>query len=322
VRYRIPRRNGPTGDKLGGVAQSSEPARAIEALVDALADLLEECADVFLEGLPTSLETSPGSAWAADRTAWKTAYESDDVAGWVSETSAIYLAESAHLLRAFATLLRSHRVFAAQDIIVRSVIERVGHVNWILDHRISSEQRAARAGLELAASFYTYREALHLLDADGGARGDLRVEARAQQRQLEQWLDVVQPPENECDNTSAPTGDVRRWVVAGERFPTLTGSAEHALEHGGIAKIAAQGTYAGLSGFSHPNVAFSREHRTIDEGGHITFRYDRESIEKAVRMALLSFADGVKHWVGYYDSDQVRVIERLDDIAGRLDARA
>ena len=44
--------------------------------------------------------------------AWKSAYESDDVAGWVSETSAIYLAESAHLLRAFATLLRSHRMFA------------------------------------------------------------------------------------------------------------------------------------------------------------------------------------------------------------------
>jgi len=73
------------------------------------------------------------------------------------------------------------------------------------------------------------------------------------------------------------------------------------------------------AGFSHPNVAFSREHRTIDEGGHITFRFDREAIEKAVRMALLSFADGVKHWVCYFDSDQVRAFERLDDIADRLD---
>jgi len=139
------------------MTQSSEPPRPIETLVLVLADLLEEGADLFLEGLPTSLETSPGSAWATDRAVWKAAYESDDVAGWVSETSAIYLAESGHLLRAFATLLRSHRVFAAQDVIVRSVVERVGHVNWILDHRISSEQRAARVGLELAASFYTYR---------------------------------------------------------------------------------------------------------------------------------------------------------------------
>jgi hypothetical protein len=302
------------------MAESSKSPRPIETLVDTLAGLLEEGADLFLEGLPTSLETTPGSAWATDRAAWKTTYGSDDVAGWVSETSAIYLAESAHRLRAFATLLVSHRVFATQDVIVRSVIERVGHVNWILDHRISSEQRAARAGLELAASFYTYRDALHLLDADGGARADLRTEARAQQRQLKQWFVVDQPPEDECDDTSSPTGDVRRWVVGGEKFPTLTASAEYALEHGGIERIAAQGTYAGLSGFSHPNVAFSREHRTIDEGGHITFSYDREAIEKAVRMALLSFSDGVKHWVGYFDSEQARVIARLDDIADRLDA--
>jgi hypothetical protein len=131
---------------------------------------------------------------------------------------------------------------------------------------------------------------------------------------------VDQRPDDKCDDTSPPTGDVRRWVVDGEKFPTLTASAEYALEHGGIEKIAAQGTYAGLSGFSHPNVAFSREHRTIVEAGHITFRYDREAIEKAVRMALLSFADGIKHWVGYFDSDQARVIARLDDIADRLDA--
>jgi hypothetical protein len=302
------------------MSQSSEPPRPIEMLIVALAGVLEEGADLFLEGLPTSLETSPGSAWATDRTAWKATYGSDDVGGWVSETSAIYLAETAHLLRAFATLLRSHRIFAAQDVVVRSVIERVGHVNWILDHRISSEQRAARAGLELAASFYTYRDALHLLDADGEARADLRIEAKAQQRQLKQWFVVDQPPEDECDDTSPPTGDVKRWVVGGQKFPSLTASAEYALEHGGIEKIAAQGTYAGLSGFSHPNVAFGREHRTIDEEGHITFRYDRVAIEKAVRMALLSFADGVKHWVAYYDSDQTRVIARLDDIADRLDA--
>ena len=92
------------------MTQSSEPPRPIETLVLVLADLLEEGADLFLEGLPTSLETSPGSAWATDRAVWKAAYESDDVAGWVSETSAIYLAESGHLLRAFVMLLRSHRV--------------------------------------------------------------------------------------------------------------------------------------------------------------------------------------------------------------------
>jgi hypothetical protein len=304
------------------MTQSNETPRPIETFVAVLADLLEDGAAIFLEGLPTSLETSPGSAWAADRAAWKTAYESDDVAGWVSETSAIYLAESAHLLRAFATLLRSHRVFATQDVIVRSVVERVGHVNWILDHRISSNQRAARAGLELAASFYTYRDALHLLDADAGARAHLRAEARAQQRQLKKWFDVVQPTDDECDDTSSPTGDVRRWIVSGETFPSLTASAEYALEHGGIAKIAAQGTYGGLSGFSHPNVAFSREHRIIDAEGHITFVYDREAIGKAVRMALLSFTDGVKHWVGYFDADQQRVIRRLNHIADRLDAAA
>ena len=104
-------------------------------------------------------------------------------------------------------------------------------------------------------------------------RADLRREARAQQRQLKQWFVVDQRPDDKCDDTSPPTGDVRRWVVDGEKFPTLTASAEYALEHGGIEKIAAQGTYAGLSGFSHPNVAFSREHRTIVEAGHIADAY-------------------------------------------------
>jgi hypothetical protein len=47
------------------MTEFSEPPRPIETLCDALADLLEEGAGLFLEGIPVSLETSPGSAWGS-----------------------------------------------------------------------------------------------------------------------------------------------------------------------------------------------------------------------------------------------------------------
>jgi len=254
---------------------------AIEDFADALSELLNEAADVFLEDLPGSLITSSDSPWARDRAAWTASFDSDDVAGWVSETSAIYLAEAARLLRGHATLLQTRSVFATIDVIVRAIIERVGHANWILDHQISARQRSARAGLELAVCFYMYRENLHLLDASQPHRRAVRAEARLQQRQLKEWFAVVQPPEDECDDDSPPTGDVRRWIVDSESFPTLTQAATFAMERGGIVGNVARGVYASLSGFSHPNVVFSREHRDIDELGHITFRYERPEMENA-----------------------------------------
>jgi hypothetical protein len=302
------------------MSHGDELSPSTSELVDALADLLEEGSNIYLEDILVSPERVPDTAWTADRAEWITSYGSDDVAGWVSEISGIYLAEAAHILRALATLLRTHRIFAAQDLIVRSVVERIGHVNWILDHRISSGQRAARAGLEIAACFYMYRDALSLLDGDRTARTEIKKRANNQQSQLKQWFEVVQPPGDPCDESSPPTGDVTRWVVDGEKFPNLTKAAEYVLERGGIEGQAARGTYAGLSGFSHPNVVFSAEHNRIDAEGRITFLYEWENIEKAARMALLGFTDGVKHWVGYFDTNPVGVIASLDSIADRLDA--
>jgi hypothetical protein len=296
-----------------------ESSTNTSALVDALAELLENASDLYLEHLPSPSPNSD-TAFAADRAEWLEAYGSDDVAGWVSETSAIYLAESAHLLRALATLLKTRRIFATQDLVVRSVVERIGHVNWILDHRISSGQRAARAGLELAACFYMYREALSLLSVEKPIRTEIKIRAGAQRRQLEQWFTVLRPPSDECSESSPPTGDVRRWVVNDERFPNLISAAEYALERGEIKGEAAKGTYAGLSGFTHPNVVFSAEQNRIDAEGRITFHYEWEDIEKAARMALLSFSDGVKHWVGYFDTNPADIVASLDSIADRLDA--
>jgi len=302
------------------MSSDDEDSPRIATLVDALADLLEEGSAIYLEHICVSPEHIPETAWTADRAEWLTYYGSDDVAGWVSEISGIYLAEAAHMLRAFAVLLRNRRIFAAQDLIVRSVIERIGHVNWILDHRISSKNRAARAGLEIAACFYMYREALNLLDGERTARTEIKRSAKSQQTQLKQWFQVVQPPEDPCDDASPPTGDVRRWIVDGEKFPSLTSAAEYALERGGIKAQAGKGTYAGLSGFSHPNFVFSAEHNRIDSEGRITFHYEWDDIEKAARITLLSFADGVKHWVGYFDTNPVDIISSLDSLADRLDA--
>jgi len=82
----------------------------------------------------------------------------------------------------------------------------------------------------------------------------------------------------------------------------------------------AGGTSGGLSGVSHPNVVFGREHRTIDAAGKIIFRCEQDDIENGVKMALLSFADELKHGVSFHDCDQDEAVDKLEDIAGHLDA--
>jgi hypothetical protein len=287
--------------------------------VEALAALMDDGAAIFLEELNLPEQASEGSPWESDRKVWQEMFGSNDVAGWVTETTSIYLGEVANLLRAHADVMRTGRVFVVQDLITRSIIERVGHVNWILDHRVGSRERGARAGLEVAASFYTYRAGLSLLEGSDEARAKLRSEAKSQRKKLEEWFDVVRPHEVAEDEKSPLVGDVTRWTVDGEAFPTLTSTAELALEGGGIVGQAAKGTYAAFSGFSHPNVIFSREHRSIDADGRVTFTYDRSSVEKAVRFGLFAYADALNHWVQYFGCDAERVMDRLNEISAAVE---
>jgi len=292
----------------------------IEQFADDLADLLDEGANVFPNGIREPGAPPTTSDWAVDQKVWLSKFgSSDEVAGWVSETTGIYLAESGQLLLAYAALLRSRRVFVSVDLVTRAIIERVGHVNWILDARIDAEARAARAGLEFAACLFMYRESLSDLDADRDIRNKLKAEAKAHQANLKKWFSVYQPPHDKCDEKSPQTGDVTRWTVNGESFPSLTTATHFALESAGIKPETSKGTYGGLSGFSHPNVAFSRERRDIGPDAKITFRQEPEEMEKCARMALLRFAVSVKNWVNYYQAEQDRVITKLDEIGYRLE---
>ena len=208
------------------------------------------------------------------------------------------------------------------------LVERVGHVNWILDDRIDAQgPRAARAGLEFAACLFMYRESLSDLDADkSNSSPSSRLEGQGSSgRLLKTGFRSYQPPQQTkiATDTSPPTGDVTRWTVNGESFSFAHNSNSLCL---GIrwssAPEISKGTYGGLSGFSQPrNVAFSRERRDIrrEMPGSLSGS-SQEEMEKCARMALLRFAVSVKKWVTYYQAEVgIGSPQKLDDVTYRLE---
>jgi hypothetical protein len=312
-----------------------------KAFVDQLADICEDTANVLLLGdAPNGPDTTPTPYWEADRQAIEAEFGSDEPYTWINACVSTYLSEAANQLLAIAGLLRTETVTATLDSVERSLIERVGAVNWLLEedkelteegdeqteienYRTAVRKRVARSGLSFLVSIQFYRDALSGLEGDG-PRSAHRTVLKTEQSRISElmigWFKdhLERPPVDPDDESSKPTKDPTRWKIDGEGYPTFTRLAQLAFQRYGIDARMAAAIYDALSGFTHPNVVFGQEHQNIDGDGHITFTYRDEDLEKSIQQVICAFGDAVKRRAQYYDADPAGVIDKMDAVFNRL----
>jgi hypothetical protein len=287
-----------------------------------LAQICFEAADLILNPLAVvaPADTDPEPRWAFERRMWREARGTDEPMDWVSLCTSTYLIEAAHQVRAVGVLLQTGAVTASLDPLVRAVVERVGRVKWILDPECHPARRGSRAGLEVGVSMTAYRTALERLGADRDICKEWKGKVRAHRKLLEDLFTVEKPPSDPCDPDSKPSEDMSLWVVEGEPYPDYGTNAGHALETESTTHAQGKATYGGLSGFSHPSVIFSREHRTIDGDGGVTYTYLFTDLERSARHVAFGVLDGFRYWTAYYDAAPDAVQARIDDLGDRMDS--
>lgn len=286
-----------------------------------LAGICWAAADLVLKPVaqPSEPGAHPEAQYVAEGRYWKDRYGTDEPMRWVSEVTSTYVAEAAHQVRAVGVLLATGVATSSLDPLVRAVVERGGRVKWIFDPDISPEQRAARAGLEIGASMTAYRMTLERLKADKALWNDWKDRVTTHRERLQEFFPVEKAPLDPCDPKSKLSEDMRVWVVAGEPYPNYGTNAGYALETETTTQAQGKATYDVLSGFSHPSVVFSREHRSVGEGGEVTFTHPYSTLERAARFAAFGLADAFRHWAAYYGAGFEAVEEKIDELGVRMD---
>ena len=85
------------------------------------------------------------------------------------------------------------------------------------------------------------------------------------------------------------------------------GTADKTLSNGTV-----RGTYAALSGWSHPNFLAAAEH-LADEG--FAYSYQGDYLQRLFGLAISASDTALKCWLGYYDHDHDATVERLFSVA-------
>lgn len=288
-----------------------------------LADVCEIAAALVLQGAkPTEVdevEVAETLPYEADRRAFLEELGTDEPSAWIGLTTSTYLVESAHLCVALAQLLRSGAVTIAVDPLVRAIIERIGKVVWILDPTVGPRVRAARAGLEVAVCTQHYRTAVDQLadtNADKKAARERLVTIR---ERLEELFEVGKPLTDPCNELSGPSPAISEWTIDAEQYPNYAATTALLVSPDGPRRKGV-GSYGGLSGFSHPNVVFSQEHRHIAADGSMTYVYSAADLEKDARFAAFVLLDGARHWASYHEAGKEKLQERIDRLGAALDA--
>ena len=287
-----------------------------------LAEICHAAADTVLRPLapPAEAQADPEPRWAYERRVWGDEGGTEEPMDWVADATSTYIIEAAHQVRAIAVLLESEAVTASLDPLVRAVVERAGRVKWILDPRIHPRERGARAGLEFGVSMSAYRLTLDRLMAPNAVRKEWQERVRAHRKLLEEFFTVDKPPSDPCDQESTPTTDMSVWLVAGESYPNYGTNAGYALETENTTHAQGKAMYDGLSGFSHPSVVFSREHRAVAGDGRVTYTYELSDLEKSARAAAFGLLEAFRYWTTYYGAAPDAVQERIDELGDRMNA--
>lgn len=280
-------------------------------ILEVLAATCEQQARLFLECPPDPSDDDVlGSSrqCALDARDWEEANGDRDPAGWLSQIVVSYLAEASHQLKVLASLLRSREVHATLEPVIRAVLERCGRICWLLDPKSLAAQRAARCQLEVGVCAHHYADALSLLAADNQSRDELR-RFRGEHRARVHARYAV--------DTGGEKKDMSAWVVDSESYPGYTETVTYALSDHPMSS----GMYAGLSGFSHPNVFFSRERRNQTVATRSVLIMHTDTIERTLRVAVGSHIAATKRWAAYY-LDQATadaIVAECDRLADVLD---
>jgi hypothetical protein len=261
--------------------------------------------------------SDPEPLWVHDQRHLLEEFGSAEGPDLLERIAATYLTEAASEMVAIAVLLRADQVRATLEPLVRAVVERMGHLNWVLDHRISLRSRVIRTYLEVGVSYQHLRLAFARLGLPGANQKALRTKAVRIREFLSDNFEV---------DTSASTDnplDLTCWDIEGDRYPTFERSAHLAFESSNLSPARAKGAYAALSGYSHPSIVFSAEHQfDIDDGRTSAFVYGQEELENLVGLALVAYLQGFAHWLGYYHDleEEGPIHHRMNGIAAAFDA--
>lgn len=280
-------------------------------ILEVLAATCEQQARLFLDCPPDpSDEDALGSSrqFAIDALEWETANGDQDPAWWLSQVVGCYLAEGSHQLKVLASLLRSREVHGTLEPVIRAILERCGRICWLLDPTSSAAQRAARCQLEVGVCALHYAEALSLLDADSQSRDELRRFRGEHRARVHDRYTV---------ETHGEKKDMSAWTVDGQSYPGYTETVAYALSDHPMSS----GMYAGLSGFSHPNVFFGGERRNQTVATRSVMIMHTDSIERTLRVAVGSHIAATKRWAAYYLDHPTAdaVVAECDRLADILD---
>jgi hypothetical protein len=283
-----------------------------------MAAIIDETAAVLLDEIPPErVSRSPRSHADEDADAFQEEFGTTYPAGLIGELAGIYILESGFELRALASLLRTNNLAATYEVVVRSVVERVGKINWILDIDSTPRVRGIRAFLEYLVAFQHYRRAVDDLRPAPDIRKEVEKLFRGERKKVESWLTLDAPLQDPCDINSGRVADISKWTCEGEAFPTFEKLAAWAmLDDDNISKSQAVGTYGALSCFSHPNFVASREVQS-QSAGRIAYSYNAGYVDKLVRLAVCGSGNALNRWIAYYDYDHDRIHALLDTVLGK-----
>ena len=269
-------------------------AKGLPENLRAAATLLVEAADITLvDGLPAAVGSDDLSVlWASDANQLKDEFGDEIAASWIGTTVGLYLAESAHEVKAIAALLQAEAVTASLSPLIRSILERLGVVNWVLDFETNAKERAWRAVLNALISYKHYREAIELLGASSTDRNSVAAAHRQLRSSAREWFSPTVDP-------SVPE-DSSLWTRGGSGFPDYTELAARAMPESLPLKVR-RGMYAAQCGMTHPNILVLGETLRLSEAtGQVEFFHRHEDIEKLLRAAFATFLGGMKHWSRYF----------------------
>ncbi len=227
----------------------------------------------------------------------------------------LYLTDGSEMLRGMAAML-SMGTGGSSAPLARSVAERAGRVNWLLEAELGdSRKRAARIALEHARILEAYRASLDRLGS--AAAKQVTRALREWRNSIESWFpdDIEKPHVNPCDPDSALTKVASEWTVGGERLPDLQAEQAWVTDgfEGGDTKIAIA-AYSALCGLSHANDLFLREHLVEGEAGRPFLEYSWVYMDKLLRFAVSGYGSALKH-AGEYWGDAAEMVRTLDAIA-------